>query len=225
MAKRFFLRTHYSEFRTVKGETIMKKWRNLLILVAFLSAVSQVEGQQVFRWVDEKGTLHFVDDLTLVPERYRKQVQEKEAPQEPVPPPSVSSGVTEGRTGPQPPSDPKDLYGRGEDWWRAKAKGANEKLQDAQQKYDSTSQTLKAKEQQQGEGQFKSHGPRKRLKSEIEKLEEKAKENEKELEEARGTVEKTLPRQAEDYKADPDWLKPKEQKEIPPPEGAPDSKK
>jgi len=203
----------------------MKKWRNLLVLVVFLSVVSQVRGQQVFRWMDEKGNLHFVDDLTLVPERYREQVQKKELPKEPVPPPSASSGVAEGRTEPQPSSERKDLYGRGEDWWRAKAKEANEKLKDAQQKYDSTSQTLKAKERQQGEGQFKSHGPRKRLKSEIEKLEEKAKENEKELEQAREMVEKTLPKQAQDYRADPEWLKPKEQKEIPPPEGAPDSKK
>ena len=207
----------------------MKRWC-CLILVAFLSVVSQVKGQQVFRWVDEKGNLHFVDDLTLVPEKYREQVQKKEPPKEPVPPPSVSSGAAEGRTDPQassdrPPSDRKDLYGRGEDWWRAKAKEANEKLQDAQQKYDSTSRTLKAKEQQQKEGQFKSHGPRKRLKSEIEKLEEKVKESEKELAEARDMVEKTLPKQAEDYKADPEWLRPKEQKEIPPPEGAPDSKK
>ncbi len=204
----------------------MKKWRNLLILVAFLSFVSQVKGQQVYRWVDEKGTLHFVDDLTLVPEKFREQVQKKEPSKEPASLPSASPKAAEGKDEPQSSSDRKDLYGRGEDWWRAKAKEANEKLQDAQQKYDSTSQTLKAKEKQQEQGQFKSHGPKKKLKSEIEKLEEKVKESEKELEEARGVVEKTLPRQAEDYKADPAWLKPKEEKEtVPPPEGAPDSKK
>ena len=46
--------------------------------------------------------------------------------------------------------------------------------------------------------------------SEIDELEEKVKESQKELEEAKKVVEKVLPKQAEDYKADPNWLKPKE---------------
>jgi len=203
----------------------MKRWW-CLILVASIFVVSQVKGQEIYRWVDEKGTLHFADDLTLVPERYRDQFQKKEPPREPAASSSASSGGTEDKTEPDSSSVRKDIQGRGEDWWRAKAKEANEKLKSAQEKYDSISQTLQTKEQQREEGQFKSHGPRKRLKLEIDKLDEQAKESEKELEEAKEIVEKVLPKQAEDYKADPNWLKPKEQKEPPPPPGgAPDSMK
>jgi len=187
----------------------MKRWCWLIFIVSIFVA-SQVNGQEIYRWVDEKGTLHFVDDLTQVPERYRDQFQKKEPPKEPTPSPSASSQGDEGKTESDPSSVRKDLHGRGEDWWRAKAKESNDKLQNAQKNYDSAYQTWKAKEQQRGDGKFKSHGPRKRLMSEIDELEEKVKESQKELEEAKEVVEKVLPKQAEDYKADPNWLKPKE---------------
>jgi len=41
-------------------------------------------------------------------------------------------------------------------------------------------------------------------------LEEKLRERERERDEAKNMVEKVLPKEAEDYKADPGWLKPKE---------------
>ena len=187
----------------------MKRWCWLIFMVSSFVA-SQVNGQEIYRWVDEKGILHFVDDLTQVPEKYRDQFQKKEPPKEPIPSPSASSQGEEGKIESDPSSVRKDLHGRGEDWWRAKAKEANDKLQSAQKNYDSAYQTWKAKEQQREDGKFKSHGPRKRLMSEIDELEEKVKERQKDLEEAREVVEKVLPKQAEDYKADPNWLKPKE---------------
>jgi len=187
----------------------MKRWCWLIFMISIFVA-SQVNGQEIYRWVDEKGILHFVDDLTQVPEKYRDLIQKKEPPKEPIPSPSVSSQGEEVKIESDPSSVRKDLHGRGEDWWRAKAKEANDKLQGAQNNYDSAYRTWKAKEQQREDGKFKSHGPRKRLMSEIDELEEKVRERQKELEEAREVVEKVLPKQAEDYKADPKWLKPKE---------------
>ena len=181
-----------------------------LIFMVSIFVASQVNGQEIYRWVDEKGILHFADDLTQVPEKYRDQFQRKDPPKEPIPSPPASSPGEVGKIEPDPSSVRKDLYGRGEDWWRAKAKEANDRLQSAQKDYDSAYQTLKAKEQQREEGPSKSHGPRKRLGAEIDKLEEKVRESQKELDEAKEVVEKVLPRQAEDYKADPSWLKPKE---------------
>jgi hypothetical protein len=187
----------------------MKGWCCLIFMISIFVA-SQGNGQEIYRWADEKGILHFVDDLTQVPEKYRDQFQKKEPPKEPIPSPSASSQGGEGKIESDPSSVRKDLHGRGEDWWRAKAKEANDRLQNAQKNYDSAYQAWKAKEQQREEGTSKSHGPRKRLGSEIDKLEEKVKESQKELEEAKEVVEMVLPRQAEDYKADPSWLKPKE---------------
>lgn len=37
---------------------------------------------EMYRWVDEKGTLHFVDDLSRVPEKYRSDAEMRKAPKE-----------------------------------------------------------------------------------------------------------------------------------------------
>ena len=46
-----------------------------MIIVGLLFSSVLAFGQEIYRWVDERGTVHFADDLALVPERYRDQVQ------------------------------------------------------------------------------------------------------------------------------------------------------
>jgi hypothetical protein len=191
-----------------------------LIFILSLFSFSQVGGQEIYRWIDEKGTTHFADDLTLVPEKYRIQFEKKKPPKESSSP--ETSQESEGsKAEPQSSAVKKDLQGRGEDWWRAKAKEWNDKLQNAQKNYDEASQAVKAKEQQREDSKSKPHSQRIRLRKESRDLEEKAKEREKELAEAKEMVEKVLPKQAEDYHADPDWLKPKEQGQPPSAPGSP----
>jgi hypothetical protein len=63
----------------------MNPWRTALIcLVLFLLATSSF-SQQTYRWVDDKGTVHFTDDPSKIPERYRNQVKTIDAPQPPPP--------------------------------------------------------------------------------------------------------------------------------------------
>ena len=65
--------------------------KRMTILICFLSflTVSAAKGQEIYQWVDEKGTIHFTDDLTLIPERFRDQVQRKKTPR--ARPPGASS--------------------------------------------------------------------------------------------------------------------------------------
>jgi len=54
-------------------------WSILLILFLqphFLSA------GEVYRWTDEKGTVHFTDDLSKIPKPYLDQVEKKGVPEE-----------------------------------------------------------------------------------------------------------------------------------------------
>ncbi len=195
--------------------------RLFFVFVMLLMFCLSAYGQQVYQWVDEKGTVHFSDDLTLVPERYRSQV-EKKRPSKESPSPATPSPGPGSKTEP-PSSAKKDLQGRGEDWWRAKIKESTDKLEEAQKKYDSASQALKDKERRLEDSKFKPHSQRKKLEKEVKELEGKAKERELELGKAKDLVEKVLPKQAEEDRADPNWLKPKEQ--AAPVEEGPDSKK
>lgn len=183
----------------------------LLLYLAFTLTPVMANGQEIYRWVDEKGTIHFADDFTLVPEKYRDQVQKRKPSEKPSPLPTRPPIGPEA-TGPTTESTPekKDLLGRDEEWWRAKMKEWNDKLQNAQKNYDLVYSDLRQKEKELADAKFKPDSLKRKLKAEIKELEVKVKDRERERNEVKDMVEKVLPKQAEDYKADPAWLKPKE---------------
>jgi hypothetical protein len=45
------------------------------IFMGLILCCSLAFGQEVYRWVDEKGTVHFTDDLGQVPEKYLQKSQ------------------------------------------------------------------------------------------------------------------------------------------------------
>jgi len=53
---------------------------------------------EIYRWTDEKGTVHFTDDPSKIPDRYSEQGEKIHAPEE--------------TTAPQPPSKPDDRSDR-----------------------------------------------------------------------------------------------------------------
>ena len=179
----------------------------LLILIGLILYCAVSWGQQIYQWTDEKGILHFTDDMSQVPERYRNQVQEKKVPKEPppLPPPPVTIKDKDGIPASVP--DRKDTVGRGEEWWRMKVKEWNEKLFKANENYETAYAELKAKEKELEESKFKPKSLQRKLKAEIKLLEDKVKEWEKQKEEAKNMLENVLPKEAEDYHANPDWIK------------------
>jgi predicted nucleic acid-binding Zn-ribbon protein len=106
----------------------------------------------------------------------------------------------------------KDILGRGEEWWRAKTIEWNEKYKTAQRNYEMAYSEWKSKENELEASKFKPDSLKRKLKAEIKVLEEKAKDWEKQMEEAKNMLENVLPKQARDYQADPEWLKIEEKK-------------
>ncbi len=70
------------------------------VLVLLLCAPA---GADIYRWVDETGTIHFTDDLSNIPAQYRgkQSVTIREAPK----PPAPAAGAPEVRQAPVPSSD------------------------------------------------------------------------------------------------------------------------
>jgi len=173
-----------------------------------------VFGQDSYRWVDEKGTINFTDDPTLVPEEYRSRVQPKNPPKE-----SSPSSVAPAAGAPQPATPQeqgevtpkkKDMLGRDEEWWRAKVKEWSDKLAEAQKGSEAAQTALRGKAKELEDSKFKPLHLQRNLKAEMKTLEEKAKEWDKQVDQAKNTLEKALPKEVQDYGADPAWLKPKE---------------
>jgi hypothetical protein len=182
-----------------------------IILIGLILFFSLTFAQEVYRWVDEKGIVHFSDDLSLVPEIYRDQVPKTKPTQEPASPPSVESPKRMGEekgieSAPESAPEQKDILGRGEEWWRAIASEWNEKLNAARKNYENAYGEWKSKEQELEASQFKPDSLKRKLKAETKILEEKVKDWEKQVEEARNMLENVLPKQARDYRANPEWL-------------------
>ena len=173
-------------------------------------------GQETYQWVDEKGTVHFTDDVGKIPEKYQDQVKKKESPREPAPAPTPtptppsSSRPPVGKPLPPPQAtgvEKKDILGRGEDWWRDKAMEWKQKLVKAQKDYADAQTALKAKDKELEDAKFKPRSFQRKLQDEIKVLEEKVNAQKNQVDEAKNMLEKVLPRQAEEYRADPSWVR------------------
>jgi len=182
-----------------------------LILVAKVAL-----AQGFYRWVDEKGTIHFTDDPTLIPERYRSQIQQKrpskesESPAQPAAPTARPAKPVSPQEEADSASKKTDRLGRGEQWWRAKMKEWSDKLAAAEQGYEKAQTAIRGKAKELDEAKFKPDSLKRKLIAEKKSLEEKAKDWEKQVEEAKNMLGKVLPKEAQDFGADREWLKPKE---------------
>jgi hypothetical protein len=185
----------------------------LFILVAMITLPFVAGSQEIYQWVDEKGTVHFTDDISQIPERYQDQVKKKKIPPEPAPAPSPSPSPSpsvrppQSKAPPAPAAEKKDILGRGEDWWRDKAMEWKQKLIKAQKDYAAAEAALKAKEKELEQSIYKPDSFKRRLQAEIRVLEQNANEQKKQVDEAKNMLEKVLPRQAEEYRADPNWVR------------------
>ena len=185
----------------------------LVISIGLILFSFSAFGQGMYKWVDEKGTAHFTDDLSLVPEKYRDQIRETGPRGKPASP-SIESPESVGKekeieSVPEPPEH-KDLSGRGEDWWRATVSEWNKKLATARTNYEDAYDKWKAKQQELEASQFKPDSVKRKLKTEAKALEEKLKDWEKQVEEAKDMLHNVLPKQAADDHANPEWLNPEE---------------
>jgi hypothetical protein len=48
-----------------------------ILLLCFSLDILVVFSGEVYRWTDEKGTTHFTDDASAIPEKYRREAEEK----------------------------------------------------------------------------------------------------------------------------------------------------
>ncbi len=193
--------------------TVMKQV-GLIILLGLILFSFSAFGQGLYKWVDEKGTVHFTDDLSLVPERYQDQIRETKPQGKPAPPSIESPGSVgkekETESAPGSASEQKDLLGRGEEWWRATVSEWNKKFVTARENYEDAYNKWKAKEQELEDSQFKPDSVKRKLKAEANALQEKVKDWEKQMDEAKNMLYNVLPKQAADYHANPEWLNIKE---------------
>jgi hypothetical protein len=189
--------------------------KTLSVIIFFILSAS-IAFSQAFKWVDEKGNVHFTDDYSQIPEKYRPGSERRGMPAEAVEPKltekdeSKSSEKVESKSSETPSSEKKeDIYkdrlGRGEDYWRGTVKQWRTQLATSQNRVDAL--RIKYNELTEKYNHSKNSLERTTLRKEREEIRAEMNQHKDRIEEAKVMLEKKIPEEAELYKAKPEWIK------------------
>ena len=174
--------------------------KQIFSIFVILLLASSLQAGTIYKWVDKEGVVHFTDDLTQVPPSYRDRVEEEKSKdvQEEVPPPSPQA-IT-----PRVKDEVKtDIFGRDETWWQDKVRPWKQQLKEATENLEKAREKFAEKTVEMGRKGLVS---RARYQTEANKFDEEKAKYEAQIAEAKEMLEK-LRKEAEDSKADPDWLR------------------
>lgn len=176
---------------------------SLVILVSIL--ISGSSFAEMYKWVDEKGAVHFTDDITQVPERYRPKTEHIGAPEEKEESSAEGEVIVpnKGRTSKEEVY--KDELGRGEDYWKGRTDEWKRKLKEQQDRLDTL--RLKYNGLTEKYNDSRSTAERGTLRKERDQVKAEMDQVKIQIEEAKATLEKRIPEEAQSYKAKPEWVK------------------
>jgi chromosome segregation ATPase len=173
--------------------------RILLILLSIF--IAEISVAEVYRWVDEKGIVHFTDDIGQIPEKYRRTIEEM--------------GLSEERNEPKTEVEPlpkkkedtyRDRLGRGEEYWRGRVEEWKKKLETLQGNVENL--RLRYNELTEKFNASKSSAERATIRNERGQIKNQMDQFRIQIAEAKEMLEKRIPEEADLYKAKPEWVKP-----------------
>jgi chromosome segregation ATPase len=174
--------------------------KKIFLILIFLF-IANLAFAQVYKWVDEKGVTHFTDDITQIPEKYRKAIEEIKIKEEKI------ETKTEGESSAKGKEDTyRDRSGRGEEYWKGRMEEWKKKLQTLQERVESL--RLKYNELTEKFNTSKSSAERATLRNEREQVKNSMDQYKIQIGEAKEMLEKKIPEEADLYKAKPEWIKP-----------------
>jgi Domain of unknown function (DUF4124) len=165
---------------------------------------------QIYKWTDAQGTVHLTDNPSRIPPEYRSRVMVEQATA-PASPTTPSDETTATPTDPSAPSEPppsapqRDRLGRGSDYWRALAQQWSTQLQQSTRERDRLMSLHRYTRHLANSTRDASD--RGRLEAEAARLEKAIAAVEAQINEAETMLQTTLPLEARQLGADPDWLK------------------
>jgi chromosome segregation ATPase len=172
-----------------------------LILILLFLFTATLSHAQVYKWVDEKGIVHFTDDITQIPEKYRRAIEKREATEE-----KIETKKEEGQETSKKQTDYKDRLGRGEEYWKGRVEQSRKKLQSLQEKVESL--RLKYNELTEKFNTSKSSAERAMIRNDREQIKDQMDELRAQIGETREMLERKIPEEASLYGAKPEWVRP-----------------
>jgi hypothetical protein len=167
---------------------------------------------QIYTWTDRQGGVHFTDNPSHIPAEYRSSARVERVNPATTPVAPHDDATKDASTGLAVPDAPtssirnRDRLGRGPDYWRAAAQQWSARLQQHRQERERL-QVL-ANYTRQLANATRDVWDRGRLEAEATRLEAALTEVEAHIKEAETMLQTTLPLEAVQLGADPEWLKP-----------------
>ncbi len=167
--------------------------RNIFFILSLL-LIAEPSFGEVYKWTDDRGGVHFTDDMIQIPEKYRPQIEKL--------------GMSEEKDATLPKRKAesyRDRLGKGEDYWKGRVEDWNKKLKDAQEKVN----TLRFKYNEITEkfNESKNSVERVNLRKERDQVKNEMEKYKTQIEEAKDMLEKKIPGEAAIFGAKPEWVK------------------
>ena len=167
--------------------------RKILFVLLFMLVTNHSFGE-VYKWIDDKGGVHFTDDMNQIPEKYRPKIE------------SLGTLEERGQTLPKKKEESsRDRLGKGEDHWKGRVEEWNRKLKEAQEKVNSL--RVKYNEITEKFNESRNSVERTSLRKEREQLKNEMDKYKMQIDEAKDMLEKKIPAEAAIFGAKPEWVK------------------
>jgi len=180
-----------------------RKMRCLKILLGFSCLfVVSFSYAQVYKWVDDSGTVHFADDPAKVPEEYWDRIEKRKTIKEEDRQRSDEGTWSKGRS----QREPTDRFGRRKSWWRDRASKWWAQLENATSQHERI--TKEIEEARNVLSEARNDAKRRRYRRKIKGLQEEDEKYKAQIEEARHMLNDVLLDEARMAGAEPSWLQP-----------------
>jgi hypothetical protein len=172
-----------------------------IILLILLTFTTPAYAATIYKWVDKDGVVNYTDDYNKVPTLYHDRVEvlefftERESPVQT--PQTTPGNKGEIRT---------DIYGRDETYWKEKVRLWKEQLKEAEAFYERAHRRFMEKAEELSIRRFGSPTQYKTNIIQLDRLKEEMIKYGEQIAEAKEMLEK-LSKEANEAKANPDWLK------------------
>lgn len=150
--------------------------------------------------MDEKGGIHFTDDITQVPEKFRPSIDKIGLPED-----RVENRKEVDPTAKKKEDPYRDRAGRSEDYWRARVDEWRKKLSSLQERVETL--RIKYNELTEKFNESKSSTERATFRRDRDQIKTEMDQYKIQIEEAKTMLAKKIPEEAEIYKAKQEWLK------------------
>ncbi len=175
--------------------------KKLFIIFLSIFIMIEISFAEVYKWVDEKGDVHFTDDITQVPEKYRPKSEKVGLPEG-----KIDTKIEEEIKAPKKKEDTyRDQLGQGEGYWKSRIEEWKKKLKISQERVDNL--RIRYNELTEKINDSKSSVERANLRKERDQVKDEMEQNKIQIEEAKTMLEKKIPEEALLYKAKPEWVK------------------